>query len=558
MTTIPRSYQIEIRDAKIKYLQDTDRNGIIVSPTGTGKSLAANMFVKWALEAIPGSRIMVTTHDRKIIGQNCQSLYNFWPQARAGIFSSGLKQWDTTSPILYTGIQSVYKCAHDFGHIDCLIVDECHMVGPKSESMYGRFIMGLRKTNPDLRIFGYSATPYRLTQGMLTEGDLFDDIVIDLSTTERFCQFVDEGYLSPLVTMKTEVEPDLSNVPMQMGDFNERIMEEVVDTRDINHAVAKEVITKGAERNFWLGFCTTVHHAENLCAVFRSRGISAEVVHGKMSEKEQDAAEERFRKGQTRCLLNCGMYNVGWDFDALDLIFVVRGTQSPGWWVQCLGRGTRPVFANGFDLNSIEGRLAAIKAGRKNRGCLVLDFCGNTRRLGPINAPCIPKSRRKGEGMGGDAPVKVCKNCGAYNATRATVCVNCEAVFPPSSCIERTASRDEVFIRESVTPIHEIAPVSAVSYTVQDTKSGAALRIGYMNGLFSELREHWFVESPHEFQRRDFRKYWTAAGGTLPYPETAEEARDRARKELKAPKNVEFESNSKWKKIVKREYETKT
>jgi DNA repair protein RadD len=556
MTTKPRPYQNEMWEAGVRYIEEKNGNGIIVSPTGTGKSLICNMLVKWGIQEIPGSRIMVTTHDRKIIAQNCQSMFNFWPSAPAGIFSAGLRQRDTRSPILFTGIQSVYKCPEDFGHIDCLIIDECHMLGPKADSMYGKFITGLKRVNPDLRILGFSASPYRMGQGLLTEGEIFDDIIIDMSTTERFCQFVDEGYLSKLFSKETETVIDLSEVPMQMGDFNEKAMEAVADTKDINSSVVREVMKNGRTRNHWMGFCSGVKHAEHLKTTFTAAGITAEVVHGKMSEEEQDHIEKLFRKGLIRCLLNVGIYNVGWDFDALDLIFVVRGTQSTSWWVQALGRGTRPLYAPGFDLETTEGRLAAIAAGNKPHGCLVLDFCGNTRRLGPINAPVIPSPRKKGDGMGGDAPVKVCKSCDCYNHTRATVCINCGEPFPPASCIEQTAAKDAVMISAAVAPVTAIMDVLSTHYSEQPSKQpgwGSLVKVSY-GDLVNTRHEFFFPEAPLEWKRKEFNKFWITAGGQVPVPATAEQFIERARKELKAPKKVYYEANTKYKNVTKKEY----
>ena len=66
-------------------------------------------------------------------------------------------------------------------------------------------------------------------------------------------------------------------------------------------------------------------------------------------------------------------------------------------------------------------RKAAVEEGGK-ANCLVLDFATNTKRLGPINDPVIP--RKKGEGAG-DVPVKLCDHCGAFNHIKVKFCSNC-------------------------------------------------------------------------------------------------------------------------------------
>src|SRR6187551_9697 len=193
----------------------------------------------------------------------------------------------------------------------------------------------------------------------------------------------------------------------------------------MNAAVVEECIRQGEDRLHWLGFAASVNHSENLVREFISRGITAISIDGKLDSDERDRRFKAFESGEYRCLVNVNIASTGWDYPPLDMIFVARATQSTGLWVQALGRGTR------------------MWPGKEN--CKVLDFCSNTSRLGPINAPIIPRPRRKGEG-GGDAPVKVCPSCGSYCHTKVAICPDCEFVFPPSANLERHASSMQVMI----------------------------------------------------------------------------------------------------------------
>src|SRR4029079_8138707 len=108
------------------------------------------------------------------------------------------------------------------------------------------------------------------------------------------------------------------------------------------------------------------------------------------------------RAGEVRALVNNNILTTGYDDPTIDLIMVLRPTMSVVLWVQMLGRGTRPVFPPGYDSETLEQRMAAIMASGKF-DCLVLDYAGNTRRLGPINDPVIP-APPKSKGTR-DAPV---------------------------------------------------------------------------------------------------------------------------------------------------------
>lgn len=121
-------------------------------------------------------------------------------------------------------------------------------------------------------------------------------------------------------------------------------------------------------------------------------GIPTTCIHSKLTKDERTERLAGLKSGKYRAAVNNNILTTGFDLPSIDLIAVIRPTNSPGLWVQMLGRGTRPVYAPGFDLWSTAGRLAAIEAGSK-QDCLVLDFAGNTRRLGPINDPVLPRKR---------------------------------------------------------------------------------------------------------------------------------------------------------------------
>lgn len=145
-------------------------------------------------------------------------------------------------------------------------------------------------------------------------------------------------------------------------------------------------------------------------------GIPTGCVHSKRDDRDKTIAD--FKAGRLRAVVNNNVLTTGFDDPEIDLIIVLRPTASPVLWVQMLGRGTRPLFVPGYDLDTIEGRLQSISASQKH-DCLVLDYAGNTQRLGPINDPVIPK--KKGEKTG-EAPMKACPMCGTYYHVSVRIC----------------------------------------------------------------------------------------------------------------------------------------
>lgn len=478
-----RDYQVAAVDSIFEYFARGGRgNPIVALPTGTGKSVVIAAFVRRAMELYPTTRVMKLTHVKELIQQNMEKLLAYWPTAPAGVYSAGLGRKDVGHPILFGGVGTVARGTPDmFGQIDLLLIDECHLVSPKESTMYQLVIKGLKEINPYLKVIGFTATHYRLGHGMLTEaGGLFTDVCFDMTRMEAFNWLLAEGYLARLVPKPTSVELDISDVHMHGGEYKQHELQAAVDKDEITYAAVQEMIAYGHDRAHWLLFASGIEHAIHVAAMLDSLGISATYVHSKMPDAQRDASIEGFKAGRFRAMVNNGILTTGFDFPAIDLIGMLRPTQSPSLWVQMLGRGTRPYYAPGFALETTEGRLAAI-ANSPKQNCLVLDFAGNTRRLGPINDPVLPRRKGKGTGV---APVKVCEACGTYNHASVRFCEHCGAEFPKEVKIKQHASSDALIADGDDSPKTEVFKVDRVIYN-EHRKEGRppTIQISYFCGL---------------------------------------------------------------------------
>jgi DNA repair protein RadD len=164
---------------------------------------------------------------------------------------------------------------------------------------------------------------------------------------------------------------------------------------------------------------------------------------------------------------------------------------------------------------------------------LVLDFAGNTDRLGPINDPRIPKLKIK-SGMPGNVPVKICPVCGTYVHAAQRICdginwddTKCGHEFEFDNKLEQTASTTEIIARDS--PMLDWFKVDSVSYeTYRSHKNPDAppmMRVKYMCGLrrFTE-----FVCIEHQtYAGKKARDWWKTRltlqnlGHVAPPPTTA-------------------------------------
>lgn len=500
----PRYYQQDSIDALYAYFRQNAGNPLIAQPTGTGKSVVISSFIKGIYQKYPRQRLMMVTHVKELIEQNFEKLIKSWPTAPAGIYSAGLGRRDTKQKIIFAGIQSVVKKPELFGHIDLIIIDEAHLVSPKDETSYCKFIAALKAVNPYIKVIGLTATPYRLGLGLLTNGNIFDDICYNNTNLDGFNKLVDEGYLMPLIPKHTQTEIDVSEVGKSGGEFKQGELQKAVDKEEITYEAIQETIEHGQDRKHWLVFGTGTEHCDHIADMLESLGISAVAVHSKKPNAVNDKAIADFKAGRVRALVNNNKLTTGFDFPGIDLIAMIRHTCSPGLWVQMLGRGTRPVYMDGYDLLTIKGRLAAIQASHK-QNCLVLDFAGNTKRLGPINDPLIPKAKGK-KGNGGVAPVRMCEECGTYNHASVKVCINCGFEFPVGVNIYAQAC-SEALMASSKPKIVE-KKITQVLYTRhRKLDRPDSILVTYYIGLATRYKE-WICFEHGGYAGKQAREWW--------------------------------------------------
>lgn len=549
-----RDYQLYGIEAIFAYFRDGGMgNPIVAMPTGTGKSHVIGGFIQRACMNHVGTRILMLTHVKELIEQNAQKLLAVWPTCPLGIISAGLNRREYGYPVTYAGIGSVYRRPDLLGKVDLVIVDECHTIGTDADSMYRKTLHALKQRNSAVKVIGLTATHYRMGQGsLLDEGGIFDDVCVDMTSLEAFNWFIEEGYLAPLVPRPTELEYDLDNVGVQNGDYKNRQLQEAVDQDKLTQAAVTESLALGELRDCWLVFASGIDHAVHVAEAYCDRGESATFIHSKLPAKERTKRLEDFKAGKYRIMVNNGILTTGFDHPGIDMIVMLRPTRSPGLWVQMLGRGTRPVYAPGFNLATKQGRLDAIAAGPKH-DCLVLDFARNTARLGPINDPVLPKPRGKKRKQ--EAPIRLCENCNTYCHASLRVCPHCGFEFPrKQNLYEESGTEELVKKKRKPDPVVEDFVVDRITYaTGQRDGRPPYLRVSYYCGLrrFNEV-----VALEHEGYPGIKAKKWWLQRGTIPVPETVEQSLERLQ-ELKPPRTIRVWVNKKYPEVLSHEFTTK-
>jgi DNA repair protein RadD len=525
-----RYYQREAHDAIFYYYaKGSCGNPVVVMPTASGKSWVIGLFIRTVMQRWPRQRVLVVTHVKELIEQNAEKLKLLWPEAPMGIFSAGLGQRDTHFPIIYGGVASMVNCIDKFGWRDLMLVDEAHLISPKDGTQYQEIIAKLRLVNPNMKVIGFTATPFRMGSGMISDGPIFTDVCYDLSAYDAFNRLVNEGYLCKLIPKKTHTELDVSQVKITDGDFNKDQLQAAVDKDHLTVNACNEIIDLGFDRDAWLIFASGIEHANHIAEYLQSCGIESASVHSKMPQSEADQNITDFKAGKLRAIVNYGKLTTGFDYPAIDLIGMLRPTTSTVLWVQMLGRGLR------------------VCEGKEN--CLVPDFAGNTPRLGPINDPMIP--RKRGKGAPGAPPVRICPECGMYNHARSTECGSCGYVFPTSLKIQATANTDAL-IRVDEPPVVVAYNVNRVVYS-RKQKNGhpPMIRVQYFCGL--QMFSEYICLEHHGYAGKKARDWWQVRAGTSSAPPTVDAALNYI-KMLREPKMIKVWQNRKYPEVLGYEY----
>ena len=483
-----RYYQTDAIEALYRYFGYSNGNPLVVLPTGAGKSLTLAAFIEGAIRHYPSTRIVVLTHVKELIEQDMKAIIRYWPEAPIGVWSAGLKQ-KRRDQVTVAGIQSVHNKPATFGGTDLVIVDEAHLIPRAAETMYGRFIAGLKSYNPHLKVIGLTATPYRMDSGMLTEGDdrVFTDIAYDINVGK----LIKEGYLCPLISKAGVTKADLSGVHTRGGEYVPSELQAAMDQEHLIEGALDEMAALAPDRRHILAFCAGIDHSAHVAAAARRRGWTADYVSGEMETSERDAKIADFKAGRTRMLCNAMLLTTGFDFPSIDCIAMLRPTKSVGLYVQIMGRGLRQ---DGVKTNT-----------------LVLDFAGNIQYHGPIDQVRV---RRKGKGDGESvAPMKVCPNCQELVHTSVMICPCCEHEWKRGPSHDKEAS-DAVVVAAITEP--RVHAVDRVIYR-RHTKTGKpdSVKVSYVCGKH-EFTEWLPIEDERSYVRKHAVSWCWSRGVTCP------------------------------------------
>ncbi|SJN10084.1 DNA helicase, phage associated; Type III restriction enzme [Halomonas citrativorans] len=386
-----RPYQTDAVKRVVTHFRASSEPAVVVLPTGSGKSL-----VIAELARLARGRVLVLAHVRELVEQN-HAKYQAYG-LKADIFSAGLKRKEASRQVVFGSVQSVVRNLEAFNDegFTLLVIDECHRVSLDKDASYRQVIDHLRAQNTNLKVLGLTATPYRLGQGFIyhrhyhgmvrgSDASFFRDCVFE----QPLRLMVKQGYLAEPKRLDMAIEGyDFSMLaPAENGHYREAELNRVVAGNRATPMIISQIIERATERHGVMIFAATVAHAEEIMGYLPAG--QAALITGATPSVERTKLIDAFKARELKYLVNVSVLTTGFDAPHVDLIAMLRPTESVSLYQQIAGRGLR------------------LSPGKQD--CLILDYAGNPWDL---YAPEVGEPKPPGD----NEPVQVeCPACGHAN-----------------------------------------------------------------------------------------------------------------------------------------------
>lgn len=396
-----RLYQQQAHDAAIDWIKNTTDSCVLELPTGSGKSLIVAEIANTLHKVSKGKHILCLVPSKELLEQNAEKYRDTGNQC--SLFSASVGETCLKNPVVFGTPVSVKNKIHRFGSKFCAIVlDEAHRITPTVKSI----IQSLLNHNPNLRIIGLSATPYRMGSGYIYRIDEHGNAYSDEKAKDPYFSakvftvfardLIKQGYLTqPTIGgINTGHYETLELQTNRMGNFASADIDRAFHGQGrLTSSIVGDIVSQAVNRQGVMIFAATVQHAGEIMESLPP-SLSA-IVTGKTPKDERAEILKLFKNRQLKYLVNVSVLTTGFDAPHVDLVAILRATESVSLLQQIIGRGLR------IDDDKTD--------------CLVLDYAENIERHCP-DGDIFNPDIKAGMTSGGTCSVKaVCPQCKTSN-----------------------------------------------------------------------------------------------------------------------------------------------
>lgn len=307
-----------------------NKAGLWAIPTGGGKTVTfARLSQMWGLPTL------VMVHRDELVRQSVNTFDRVWPEATVGVVQAERDEWrgglHGPPDVVIASVPSLHRKRLDQIPTDrfgLVINDEAHHASADT------FAAVLEHFEPEF-LLGCTATPERADGKDLSR--FFGNKPIYAYPLR---QAIEDGMLARITQYAIETSTSLDAVATRKGDFAKQQLATAVNTPERNRCIVEAFQKHAADRRA-IAFCVDLEHVEGLRWAFKQAGVEADSVSGNLPIDERRDRLARFRAGEIRVMVSCGVLLEGFDDPGVDCGIMARPTRSRPLYIQAIGRCLR-------------------------------------------------------------------------------------------------------------------------------------------------------------------------------------------------------------------------
>lgn len=311
-----------------KLREHGQKKALIIAATGTGKTYLSAFDVK----QFNPKRVLFLVHRDVILDEAIKSFSRVHHNRKMSRFSG--KQKVSDGEFVFAMIQSMYSNNNykEFpqDYFDYIIADEAH----RSYSDSYKSILDYFRPK---FLLGMTATPERTDSGNIFT--LFNN---NIALEMRLRDSLQEDLVLPFHYFGiTDVTTDLENVDLSKID---EVAKKLSIKNRVDFVIEKmEHYGYSGLKRKCLAFCMNKSHAEYMAYEFNAFGYHSLCLTGDSTDHERRQAIQRLESlsDPLEFVFTVDIFNEGVDIPSINLVLMLRPTQSPIIFTQQLGRGLR-------------------------------------------------------------------------------------------------------------------------------------------------------------------------------------------------------------------------
>lgn len=298
-----RPYQADAVECVRQCMVDGKRRVLLVSPTGSGKTIMGGEFVQRTIAK--NRRVLFIAPRAELVDQAAETFARMGLKVGAACASASTPP-NPYAPVQVASVQTLLaRNARPPG--DMILVDEAHhAVAEETNALLSDY--------PNALVVGLTATPERGDGRGL--GDVFDALVVSATVRE----LTDMGHLVPCEILRPEraLEPG-------------QIAQSPVDAY-LEHARGRRTVV----------FARSIELAEEYARGFAAAGVRSASLSISTPWTNRRLVVDALRRGGIDVVCNVMVLTEGFDAPEVSCIILARGCGSQGLYMQIVGRSLRP------------------------------------------------------------------------------------------------------------------------------------------------------------------------------------------------------------------------